>query len=68
MMVKGSWSVYGVLALALALFAVGNAEATGTWTVDLSSVTGDITTIGLAILGLVALIFGFRVVRRMLGR
>jgi len=45
---------------------VGSAEAA--WTVDISTVTTDITTVGVAILGLVALMFGFRIVRSMLGR
>jgi len=53
----------GVLAL---VGLVGSAEAA--WTVDISSVTADITTVGVAILGLVALMFGFRIVRSMLGR
>jgi hypothetical protein len=47
---------------------VGASQASAAWTVDLTSVTTDVTTIGGAILALTAVIFGFRVVRRMIGR
>lgn len=49
----------------LAFGLVGQAEAA--WTVDLTSLTTDVTTIGTAILALAVVIFGFRVVRRMVG-
>lgn len=59
----------GLVALLLLVAAgAGMAEATGTWTVDLSSVSGDVTTVGTAVLAVAALIFGFRIVRRMVGR
>lgn len=35
------------------------------WTVDLSGLTSDVVTAGLAILGLAVLLMGFRVVRRL---
>lgn len=61
----GALSVFG---LAVLLLMSGMAEAVGTWTVDLSGVSADLTTVGLAILAVAALIFGFRTVRRMVGR
>lgn len=62
-LVKGS-----VLAGALAAVVVGASQADAAWTVDLTSVTTDVVTIGGAILALTGVIFGFRVVRRMIGR
>lgn len=56
----------GLAAAAALPAAAGSAEAA--WTVDISSVSTDVTTVGVAILALAALIFGFRIVKRMIGR
>lgn len=45
---------------------VGMSEAA--WTIDLTALTTDVTTIGATLLALTVVIFGFRVVRRMVGR
>ncbi|TAN40220.1 MAG: hypothetical protein EPN22_17470 [Nitrospirae bacterium] len=55
-------AVAAVLSLTLASFS----EAT--WTVDLTGLTTDVTAVGTAILAVAVVIFGFRTVRRMVGR
>jgi hypothetical protein len=38
------------------------------WTVDLSSIMGDVTPIGLTLLGIAAAITGYRIVKSLLRR
>lgn len=59
-----------LFALMLAIVGIlgfaGQSEAA--WSVDLTALTTDVTTIGATLLALGVVIFGFRVVRRMVGR
>lgn len=68
---KGFKNVLGkgvAVAAVVGMAASVAVPAEAAWTVDLTSTTTDITTVGTAVLALSALIFGFRVVRRMVGR
>jgi hypothetical protein len=38
------------------------------WTVDVSSISGDVTTVGAAILSIAALILGYRIVKGLVKR
>lgn len=55
-----SLMVLGALSLA--------ASAEAAWSVDVSDLTTDVTTVGGALLGVALVIYGFRTVRRMVGR
>lgn len=66
---KGGDSVkalYVLMAMVLGVLGAGSAEAA--WTVDLTALTTDVNTIGATLLALTVVIFGFRVVRKMVGR
>lgn len=66
-MLKNYGRLMGSAAAAGAVVAVSPAYAQATWTVDVTGLTTDVTTIGLALLGVALVIYGFRVVRRMVG-
>jgi len=66
--VKRALTWFEALALVgiLSLLSAQGSEAA--WTVDLAGLTTDVTTIGATLLALTVVIFGFKVVRRMVGR
>ncbi|MCZ7627189.1 MAG: hypothetical protein C3F12_00160 [Candidatus Methylomirabilota bacterium] len=66
-MLKNVKMLMGLVAAAGAVLVGSPAYAEATWTVDVAGLTTDVTTIGLALLGVAVIIYGFRVVRRMVG-
>ena len=66
-MQKNNWGLVGLFALMVFGLAVSSAEATGTFTIDLASATTDAVAAGVAILAVCVSIYGFRIVRRMVG-
>lgn len=58
----------GVAAGSAVLGAAATAgQAEAAWTVDVAGLTTDVTTIGASLLAVAVVIYGFRVVRRMIG-
>lgn len=53
---------------AVAVVVAGAADASAAWTIDTTAITTDVTAIGTSLLALALVLFGFRVVRRMVGR
>lgn len=60
-----TWVEVLAVMVVLSLILVPFSEAT--WSVDLTSLSADVITVGTAVLAIAAVIFGFRVVRRMIG-